>query len=493
MAYKYFICHISPIRKEKQMIKKFSTSIKILIVSFTVLFGAFIIAPSVNAAPADYSGGVFNEYTYEEYFFLSGTPIKFSGKATITEKERKDLLTKTYRFTLTSKNGDKLSRSVVYVDDLTERTDKGQTTAQSTVKSYSEKVTIGKSTYTLDDYQFSEGTVIDNRPASDYYSGNMIARKIYKTNTNDLITVHLTGRNVGYENFWGATETQIIDQEIIHPFGRSYITSKVSDSKSKVLQYEPHDPSLSSFTGGHAVLSNSKMVGEYTYNIPYGSGKGTIRLAQERVPKIERLIVPKFRDLSQHWAKDSIERLYSLGILDESTQFFSPNTPMQRYQYTVGVLKAVDIRVLEQPSNKRAPRIPIFKDLDPKEPDYLFVESAVEKGIINGVTSENFMPDSPITRVQAVAILVRALGMEGRAPSPGYRTNYVDNSKIPAWGKDSVYVATELGLINGDEKNYFNPNKPLTRAQASAIIVRFLDFLESDLKQNYRDDMLFLN
>lgn len=430
-------------------------------------------------------------------FFLTGYPVKFTGKATVSEKEGKGIVTSTYKVTLTSTAGDKLNRSAVYVSDLDVREDKGQTTAQTSLKSFSEKITVGTTTYTLDDYQFSQGEVSDNRPASAYYSGNIVGRKIYKVTTKDKkvkpedITVHITGRNMGYENFWGATETQIVDNEIVTQYGQSFVTSKVSDSKSKTLQYEKHNPSLSSFTGGHAVVSKSNMISEYTYDIPYGSGKGTIHLSQENVPKIERLIVPKFRDLSKHWAKDNIERLYSLGIFDENSQFFSPNTPMQRYQYTIGVLKAVDIRVLEQPKKSRVPTTSIFNDLNPKDPGYPYIVSAVEKGIIMGSTPDSFNPDGPITRAQAVTILIRALGMEGRAPSPGYRTNYVDNNKIPNWAKDSVYVATELGFVTGDNYNRFNANSPLTRAQASALLVRFLDFLESDLKQNYRDDILF--
>ncbi|WP_207277562.1 S-layer homology domain-containing protein [Sporosarcina sp. E16_3] len=462
-----------------------------------LVFSILMATPSAEAKPVEFNGGVLNEYVYEEVFFLTGYPITFSGKATVTEKENKGQLTSTYRFTLASKAGDKLTRSVVYVSDIDKRADKGQTTAQTSVKSFSEKVTIGKNlTYTLDDYQFSQGAVSDNRPASDYYSGNIVGRKIYKVankayKTEELINVHVSGRNMGYENFWGATETQIIDYEIVSNERSAFVTSKVSDSKSRTLQYEAHDPSLSSFTGGHAVISKSTMIGEYTYDIPYGEGKGVVHLSQKNVPKIERLIVPKFRDVAKHWAKDDIERLYSLGVFDEKSQFFSPNTPMKRYQFTVGVLKAVDIRVLEQPKKSKVPKKAIFNDLNVKDPDYLFIESAVEKGIITGVTPDEFKPNSPVTRVQAVAILIRALGMEGRAPSPGYRTNYVDNNKIPPWGKDSVYVATELGLIYGDEKNRFNPNAPLTRAQSAALLVRFLDFLESDLKQNYRDDMLF--
>ena len=470
-----------------------------LIVIISILF----MSHSAEAKVPDYNGGVLNEYSYEEYFFLSGKPILFSGKATLSEKESKSQLTNTYRFNLSSANGDKLTRSVVYVSTLENHSDKGQTTSNTTIKSYSEKITMAsdKSTYTLEDYQFSEGAVADNRPASDYYAGNFVGRKIYaktlKGLSDQLITVSFDGRNVGYKNFWGATETQITDFEIQTPAGTAFVTNKVSDSKSRVLQYEPNTPSLSSFVGGHSVISSSDMISEYTYDIPFAAAsdlkEGTKYLNQTKVPTIDRLIVPKFRDLNNQWAKDDIEKLYSLGILDESTTFFSPNTPMKRYEFTVGVLKAVDIRVLEQPKKTNVSTRPIFNDLSTKDKDYLYIESAVEKGIIKGTNPKTFSPNQPLKRAQAVAILVRALGLEGRAPSPGFKTNFTDDKEIPEYAKDSVYVATELGLIYGDEKNRFKPNQTLTRAQSAALITRFLNFLEADLKQNYRDDILFFD
>ena len=59
--------------------------------------------------------------------------------------------------------------------------------------------------------------------------------------------------------------------------------------------------------------------------------------------------------------------------------------------------------------------------------------------------------------------------------------------------KDRIYVASELGLIDPDKKNRINPIEVLTRGKASQLLVRYLNFLESDLKQNYRDDMLYFN
>lgn len=458
--------------------------------------------PIASAKVPEYNGGVMDEYEYEEVFFLTGYPIKFTGKATVTEKENKDILTSTYKFTLSSKAGDKLTRSVVYVSDLTKHVVKSQTTSNTTVKSFSEKINMSdKTTFTLDDYQFSQGSVIDNRPATDYYSGNIIARKIYlktyksgRDNIKEEITVHITGENVGYQNFWGSTDTQFIDYEIATPSGTAFVTSKVSDSKSKELKYETHLPSLSSFVGGNSVVSSSDIISEYEYNIPYYSGKGAIKLSKQQSPTIERLIVPKFRDISKHWSKPNIEKLYSLGILDESSNFFSPDATMKKDLFTIGVAKAVDLRVLEEKTTKKkTTKKPLFKDLDVKDTNYGYIESALNKGIVSPKNTDSFGANDSITRAEAVTIIVRSLGLEGRAPTPGYKTKFIDDNKIPKQAKDSIYIASELGLIDPDKKNRINPNEVLTRGKASQLLVRYLNFLESDLKQNYRDDMFYFD
>lgn len=481
--------------------KKFTINLLALLLLLTML------TPSASAKAPDFNGGVLDEYEYEEVFFLGNSPVTFSGKATVTEKENKNQLTSTYKFTLSNIYGDKLTRSVVYVSDLKSYETKGQTTSNTKVKSYSEKVTMNdsnKTTFTLDDYQFSQGSVIDNRPATDYYSGNVIARKIYirtakvgKITEKKEVTVYMSGRDVGYKNFWGSTDTQFIDYEIVTPEGTSFVTSKVSDSKSRVLEYEPHTPSLSSFVGGHSVISSSNMVSEYTFNMPYrysGPTTGTIYLNKEKTPKVERLIVPKFRDIAKHWSKPNIEKLYSLGIFDESSNFFSPDTAMKKDQFTVSVAKAVDLRVLEdKPIKKNTVKKALFEDLDPKDPNYVYIESALNNGIVSPVNAKKFGAKNSITRAEAVTIIVRSLGLEGRAPSPGYKTNFIDDHKIPKEAKDSIYVASELGLIDPDRKNRINANEVLTRGKASQLLVRYLNFLESDLKQNYRDDMLYFD
>jgi len=458
-----------------------------------------LIMPQKSSAQSlDFTGGIKNEYDYEEYIFITGEPIKFTGTSkniSVTTKESKGKLTETYKLTLTGPKGEKLARNFAYTYDVTNYDQIGQSTATGNVTKFTEKITINNATYTLADYQLSDSSVTDKRPASDYYAGNAIARKTYTTVVGsgrnaktEEITVHIDSRDEGYENFWGAAETQITEYEIQFGDGEiGTVTNKVSTAKSRVLEYNESDASLSSFKGNYKTISSADTLSQYEYDLPKTSG--TVSLEIEYMPKIEMLKIPKFRDLSSNWAREQIEKLYSLGILDDQSNFYSPNTPEQRYDFAVAIGKAIDIRVLEE-KKKKATTTTIFKDVKRTMKDYNYLEAAVKKGVIFGITPQTFEPDGFLTREQAATILVRALGLEGKAPDPNFATSYGDDYKISDYARDSVYVATELGLLKGDGGN-FNPKGILTRAESAAIIERFLRYLETDLKENYRDNILF--
>jgi len=494
--------HLNEREGTQQRMRKYLSKLMLVVLAF-VLIG---VTKPVNASAAtlETTGAVKNEYTYEEAVFLTGTPIIFKGTSKdikITQKESKGKLTETHSLKLTASNGATLTRNIAYESDVVDHASIGQKTSNGVVKKYTEKIVVGKTTYTLVDYQFSQGTVTDNRAASDYYSGNVISRKTYayqtgtgKNTVNNTVTIDTDSRHAGYENFWGATETQITEAVYNYSDGKiSHVKNRLSTSKSRVLNYEENLGSLGSFDGGYAVVSEKDVISEYTYDL--GSGqKGKVDLGKEYMPTIERLIIPKFRDLTNHYAKNAIEKLYSLGIYSDASNFFSPNTPMKRIDFTTAIGKAVDLRVMEDNKSKKTTATSVFKDVKRSTKDYAYIESAVNKGIIKGVTPEYFKPDNPITRAQAATIFVRALGLENKAPDPGYVTKFTDDAQIPSYAKDGIYIANELGLMNGDPvTGRFNPNQPLTRAQASVVLERFLNYLENDLKQNYRDDILFFN
>lgn len=496
--------------------------------AFVLIFILLTFNLEAGAAPPDFSGGVNNEYQYEEVIFVSGTPIKFVGSGkdvSIKVSEKDNSRTITYKLKLNSADPDypgKLTRSVTYKTTLSQYSDKGQTTAQMEVDKFSEKIDIGQDKYELSDYQFSRSDIIDNRPASDYYSGSLKARKTYVVNKNQgTITMDISGAMVGYENFWGKTETQqleyvidcdrllIIEDEeeegTANVSWQGTVSITASDSMTKTLIYAGNQATLSSFPGGHSLVTNQDMYSRYDYNLPRimdgqaGSSRqrGSIELSLEMSPRIERLVVPKFRDVAGHWAQDDIEKLYSLDVFEGAPSFFAPDAPMTRLDFTRAIVKGANMRASLEEEPRRTARsrtkpmeVSPFADIATSSPDYQYIKYGVEKGIISGISENRFGPDEFLTRAQAITIMVRALGFENMAPTPGYHTSFADDHAIPNWAIDSIYVAREIGLVSGDAYNRINPNQELTRGEASSMLVRFLNFLEQDLQKDYREDLV---
>lgn len=495
----------------------------VLISASVILFGN----PAASAAPLDFTGGINDEYEYEEIVFLSGEPVKFVGTFEISERNRGEGKLLTYRFKLSpeDKNIDGLlDRRVTYEIIYTKRDDKGQTISRTELNSCREKIYIGDDLYSLSDYQFSKSDVIDNRPASDFYSGTLKARKYYDINKDEgKAVVEISGNTIGYENFWGSTETQLLDyfidvdrqvpadEDEENPRTVSWqgiVKAEVSDSMNKSLQYSQNAADLSSFTGGYMRITAREMFSRYEYNLPQIEEgvaedskriRGEVEINRRLLPQVERLVVPKFRDIGGHWAEEDINKLYSLDVFAGNSLFFVPDVPITRMEFTKAVINASDIRVSADENGKSTQngsadvRISPFVDVSIQDPDYLYVREALNKGIISGVAQGRFMPDEPLTRAQAITMLIRALGMENRAPTPGYCTSFTDDCQIPSWARDSIYVAREIGLIQGDAGNRVNPNKEVTRAEASSMLVRFLNFLQRDLQRNYREDIIFFS
>jgi len=484
------------------------------------------------AEPMDFAGGVHNEYEYSEVLFLTGEPIKFVGEYKVDVSEKDDEKKVKYDFKLIPEDKDiegKFTRKFTLITKYDKRNDKGQTIAYTEVDdNYKESITIGDEKFVLEDFQFSKSDVIDNRPASDFYSGNFKGRKYYKYyrggKEKGKIILDISGGDVGYENFWGGTETQLLnhiinfegllleddeedEEEAEEVDWQGTVNIQTSDSTSKSLKYSENEANFSSFDGGHLRITNREVVSKYSYDMPdFRDGmprrgrrdEDTIKLSQRMNPKIERLIVPKFKDLGGHWAQEYIEKLYSLDVFEGSSSFFLPDTPMTRIEFIKGIIKACDIRpALEENTQKRRsrrrdeePEASYFSDIDVDNEDYPDVKQSVDKGIIKGTNDNEFKPDEPLTKAQAITILIRALGFESKAPTPGYYMSFDDDDEIPYWARDYIYVAREFGLIYGDPNNRINPNKVMTRAEASAMMVRFLEFLQKDLQKDYRENIV---
>ena len=120
--------------------------------------------------------------------------------------------------------------------------------------------------------------------------------------------------------------------------------------------------------------------------------------------------------------------------------------------------------------------IPAFAAVpaDVKGTDYEgAVTRLVSLGVITGYPDGNFGPNDSITRAQAAAVLVRALGYESIAESAKGVTKFSDVA-ASYWGAGYINLAVSLNLIKGYGNGKFGPEDKVTYDQVVTMVVRAL-------------------
>lgn len=179
------------------------------------------------------------------------------------------------------------------------------------------------------------------------------------------------------------------------------------------------------------------------------------------------------------------------------------------------------------PAQKKLP----FKDVKDNHWAHEYVKQLFEKGAINGVSEEAFMPEGSIQRQDFVKILIGAMGIEPNSgitvfndvPVGAYYTKFImaayennlisgtgegvfgvgnnisrqdaavimdrvlkmrgietsgsnvafgDDASIADYAREAVANVAQAGIFGGDENKNFNPKNNLSRAEACAILCR---------------------
>lgn len=107
---------------------------------------------------------------------------------------------------------------------------------------------------------------------------------------------------------------------------------------------------------------------------------------------------------------------------------------------------------------------------DVKESDWYFeyVKFVSENGLFNGITENEFAPETKLTRAMLVTILYR---IEGAQEVTGEST--FEDVKSNDWFYNSVIWATQNNIVNGMSEKEFAPNIPVTREQFATIMFRY--------------------
>lgn len=113
-----------------------------------------------------------------------------------------------------------------------------------------------------------------------------------------------------------------------------------------------------------------------------------------------------------------------------------------------------------------------FSDVQKTDYYYDELEIAKELGIAKGYEDNTFKPNSNISRQDMMVLTVRALAAAGKQiEGSGALDGFPDHAGISDYAKESVAIMVKYGILDGKDGR-IAPNDPLTRAEAAVILYR---------------------
>ncbi|WP_027087221.1 SwmB domain-containing protein [Cohnella panacarvi] len=181
-----------------------------------------------------------------------------------------------------------------------------------------------------------------------------------------------------------------------------------------------------------------------------------------------------YSDMEKHWAKSTVSKLASKFIVDGPTpKTFAPDKSITRAEFAEYLARGLGLNG-DRASAARYP------DVVQRDASAAYIGAVSKAGIVAGGTDGNFRPNALITRQEMASMLVRAMNHAGISvvASPTALDNFKDASKVGSWAKQGVSICVTAGFIQGVSATELKPLNNATRAEASVMLMKFLEYAE---------------
>lgn len=195
-----------------------------------------------------------------------------------------------------------------------------------------------------------------------------------------------------------------------------------------------------------------------------------------------------FTDTRTHWAREAIARLKTQGILDGVGKQFQPDRELTRAEWVTLLDRVFDLSKVQPAlgsggcsavaeavySGCALPAPAPFKDAAAGHWAYAALNKAVRAGVLDGYADGTLRPDRPVTRAEVAAMFQRlALPQASASPAAPLPQAFKD---VPAdaWSAQAISSLKQAGWIDGVTADRYMPDRRMTRAEAAALLDRYL-------------------
>ena len=186
-----------------------------------------------------------------------------------------------------------------------------------------------------------------------------------------------------------------------------------------------------------------------------------------------------FKDISASaWYLEDVQFVYERGLMKgTSDDAFDPNATLTRAMVVTILYRyegSPDVSELENP----------FGDVAEGQWYTEAIKWAADNEIVKGIAEGKFAPNALVSRQDFAVILLRYMNyLEVNLAVTLDFVIYADASEIASYAAEAIQTLNKLGIINGigenaDGQSIIDPKGNATRAQAAALIHRFILLIE---------------
>lgn len=174
-----------------------------------------------------------------------------------------------------------------------------------------------------------------------------------------------------------------------------------------------------------------------------------------------------FEDAKGHWAEDAIQILSDKGVLHGYPDGLAhPDEIITRAEFSVLVA-----RTLELPEPDEQEVTIRFTDLaghwSEKDVEALIIAGMIQKDDFGS----KFLPDEPITRMEMIRMLVRAIGKGEHDSACPCDIGFLDESQLTEGQKAYICTGKHYHIISGYPDGTIRPDGDATRGEAFEMLV----------------------